>query len=229
MDKQAFFDAIRGGVLISCQALPHEPLHGAANMALMAIAAKQGGAVGIRSNSAVDVRAIKDATALPVIGLKKIGYADSDIYITPTLDDILEIADAGADCVAFDCTHRARPFGQSLEDLVRAVRARTDVLLMADISTYEEGIFAERLGIDLVSTTLSGYTPYSPQAEAPDFDLMRRLAADLRIPVCAEGRIWTREQAVEAKHTGVFALIIGSSVTRPQDITRRFIEAVDRK
>lgn len=226
MDKAAFLSKIKGGVIVSCQALPDEPLHGANHMALMAKAALAGGAVGIRSNSAVDVAAIRAAVNLPIIGLKKCFYPGSDVYITPTLSDVLEIAKAGADCVAIDLTDRPRPLSESPEALIRAVRESTSVLIMADISTYEEGVRAEQLGVDIVSTTLSGYTPYSPQLDGPDFELMRRLARALSIPVCGEGRIWTREEAVMARDTGVFALIIGSSITRPQDITRRFVKAV---
>ena len=226
MTREAFFSQIKGGVVVSCQALPHEPLHGPLNMVLMARAARHGGAVGIRANSASDVKAIRTSVDLPIIGLKKKEYADSDIYITPTLEDVLEIANAGADCVAIDLTNRLRPNGETPEALIAAIRRETDVLIMADISTYEEGVCAEALGVDLVSTTMSGYTPYSRQAESPDFELMARLSGTLRIPVCGEGRIWTREEAVTALKTGIFTLIVGSAITRPQDITRRFVEAV---
>lgn len=212
--------------MVSCQALSHEPLHGPQNMALMAKAAQAGGAVGIRANSGADIAAIKAAVDLPVIGIKKKAYDASDIYITPTLEDALEIAAAGADCIAIDLTDRYRPGGQKPEDLIKAIRAHTDVLIMADISVFEEGVYAQELGVDLVSTTLSGYTPYSPRLEGPDFELMERLAHTLNIPVCGEGRIWTREDAARAYQTGIFALIIGSAITRPQDITRRFVHAV---
>jgi N-acylglucosamine-6-phosphate 2-epimerase len=226
VERTELWKAIQGGVVVSCQALPQEPLHGPQYMARMAVAAVEGGALGIRANGAPDIYAIREAVRLPIIGLKKLHHPDSDLYITATLADVLEIARAGADCVAVDFTNRARPGGQSPEELMAAIRDACDVCVMADISTYEEGIHAQALGVDLVSTTLSGYTPYSPQQEEPDYALMRRLAGDLRIPVCGEGRIWTREQAARALDTGVHALIIGSSITRPQDITRRFVQAV---
>ncbi|RAW15319.1 N-acetylmannosamine-6-phosphate 2-epimerase [Paenibacillus taichungensis] len=215
------------GLIVSCQALSDEPLHGAAMMARMAAAAEEGGAAGIRANGAADVRAIKQTVSLPVIGIVKRNYPDSAVYITPTLREIDELLEAGADIIAFDATRQSRPKNHTLEQITAYLNAN-GVVSMADISILEEALYAESLGVSCVSTTLSGYTPYSRQQEGPNLELLGMSAQRLKIPVIAEGRISKPFQVEEALDLGAYAVVVGSAITRPQLITRQFA-AVTRK
>ena len=213
---------LKGGLIVSCQALADEPLHGAEIMARMALAAQQGGAVGIRANSPVDIQAIRATVNLPLIGLYKDG--NEGVYITPTLAHAQAVATAGADIIALDATPRPRPDGSQLRDIIDAIHHQLHKLVMADISTFEEGVVAAEAGADLVSTTLSGYTAYSPQQDGPDLDLVEKLAAELDIPLIAEGRLHSPEQAQQALTAGAFAVVVGGAITRPQQITARFVQ-----
>ncbi len=214
---------LRGGLIVSCQALPDEPLHGSQFMAAMATAAAEGGAVGIRANSPQDIAAIRQAVSLPIIGIYKIDLPGYPVRITPTLDSARQVAQAGADIVAVDATFRPRPDFSSSQDFLQAVRDATGLTVMADISCLEEGLAAAQAGADLVATTLSGYTGPGPVPECPDFDLIRRLAEAVQIPIIAEGRISTPAQARQALEAGAFAVVVGTAITRPQWITRQFV------
>lgn len=218
-------DRLRGGLIVSCQALPGEPLFGADIMARLALAAQAGGAVGIRANSPADIAAIRAATDLPLIGLSKVDVPSFDVYITPTLDDAQIVSQAGADIIALDATARPHPEGLTA-DFLRRVRGETGKPVLADISTDDEALEAQDAGADFVSTTMSGYTPYSPQSSEPDLDLVRRLAAVLTVPLIAEGRIATPEQARAALDAGAWAVVVGGAITRPQQITERFARAL---
>ena len=220
-----FFSAVKGKLIISCQALPDEPLHSPFIMGRMARAAKEGGAVAIRAQSVADIEEIRAVAQLPVIGLIKQNYADSPIYITPTMREVEALIGTGCEMIALDMTDRERPQKTDVRDLVARIHA-AHRLVLADISTYEEGMKAQELGVDAISTTLSGYTPYSPQLAGPDYELMCRLAQDASIPVFAEGRINTPEDLRSAMQTGVFGAIVGSAITRPQLIARRFTDAI---
>ena len=220
-----FFDAVKGKLIISCQALPDEPLHSPFIMGRMARAAKEGGAAAIRAQGAADIEEIRRETQLPVIGLIKQSYADSPIYITPTMREVEALIETECEMIALDMTERARPQHTDVRDLIARIHG-AHRLVLADISTYEEGMKAAELGADAVSTTMSGYTSYSPQIEGPDFELMRRLAQDAPVPVFAEGRINTPEELAKAMKTGVFGAIVGSAITRPQCIARRFSNAL---
>jgi N-acylglucosamine-6-phosphate 2-epimerase len=222
---QAFIAQVQGQLIVSCQALPEEPLFGAEIMAKMALSAQQGGAKGIRANTPVDVRAIKAAVDLPVIGLYKDVLPGTPVIITPTLRHALAIAEAGADVIAIDATDRPHPEGE-VRQLIAAIHQQTDCLVMADISTLEEGLAAQAAGADMVSTTLSGYTPYSPQGEIPDLDLVKRLAEVATVPVFGEGRYHTPEQVRQALDNGATGVIVGGAVTRPREITARFVKAI---
>lgn len=214
------------GLIVSCQALEHEPLHGGDAMAKMAKAAFQSGAIGIRTNGVADIRAIKEAVDLPVIGLIKRDIPGSDVFITPTLDEVVAIIGAGADIVALDVTDREDRLMKAAELIDFAHKA--GVAVMADVSTYEEGIAAEKLGADFIGTTLSGYTPYSTQIEGPDLTLVGSLSADVQVPVVAEGRIWNPAEAALALQAGAAYVVVGSAITRPQLITARYVEAVQK-
>ena len=163
MTKQEIFDSIKGKVIVSCQAVPGEPLYVEEKsiMYLMARAAKRAGTPMIRTSSIRDVVAIKEETGLPVIGLIKINYPGFESFITPTMKEVDELAEVGSDIIALDCTDMKRGDGKSIEEFMTEVRKKyPDQILMADISTYEEGVRAWKLGMDLVGTTMSGYTPY---------------------------------------------------------------------
>ena len=218
-------DRLRGGLVVSCQALPHEPLFGSGIMARLAIAAQAGGAVGIRANSPADIAAIRAVTDLPLIGLSKVDVPSFDVYITPTVADALAVSQAGADIIALDATSRPHPEGLTA-DFIRRVRAETGKPILADISTDDEALEAQDAGADFISTTLSGYTSYSPQSEEPDLDLVRRLALVLTIPLIAEGRIATPQQARAALDAGAWAVVVGGAITRPQQITERFMRVI---
>jgi N-acylglucosamine-6-phosphate 2-epimerase len=219
---EQFVEQVKGGLIVSCQALPNEPLHGAAIMARMALAAWLGGAVGIRANGAEDIHAIRAAVPLPIIGIYKDG--DEGVYITPTFRHAQVVAEAGADVVALDATQRPRPDGSTLTEIITAIHNQLGKLVMADVSTLEEGLTAQAAGADLVASTLSGYTPYSPKLDMPDFDLISSLTAKLRTPIIAEGRIVTPEDARRAIDCGATAVVVGGAITRPQQITARFVE-----
>lgn len=214
------------GLIVSCQALEHEPLHGSHIMARMALAAQQGGAVGIRANSPDDIRAIRQSVKLPIIGIYKRVYEGSDVYITPTFEEAKAVAQAGADMIALDATARPRPRRETLGDLIRRIHEELDLPVMADCSTLEEALEAERLGADVVSSTLAGYTPYSRKTEGPDFDLLREMLARVAVPVFAEGRFHTPERVAQALAMGCYAVVVGGAITRPQEITARFVSAI---
>jgi N-acylglucosamine-6-phosphate 2-epimerase len=223
---QKFITQVRGRLIVSCQALPHEPLYGSAIMARMAVAATQGGAAAIRANTPQDIAAIHAAVTLPIVGLYKVDVPGYDVYITPRLSDAVAVAEAGASVIAVDATQRPRPEYESLADYIAAIHAATGLPVMADISTFDEGMAAAAAGADIVSTTMSGYTPYSPAEPGPDLELVRRLAAVLAVPLVAEGRYHTPEQVAQALAGGATAVVVGGAITRPQEITHRFVSAI---
>ena len=230
--KKEILDLIKGGLIISCQALPGEPLYVEEKsvMYLMARAAKLAGAKCIRTNSARDVREIKAETGLPVIGLIKQVYEGYEPYITPTMKEVDELVEAGADIIATDCTLRQKGGGLAREEWIAEIRRRHGgILLMADISTYEEGVNAWKAGVDFVGTTMSGYTPYSRQEDGPDLELVRTLSQTVDIPVIGEGKVHYPGQAVEMLDAGAYAVVVGGAITRPLEIAQRFMAAVENR
>lgn len=227
--KEEILKAMKHSIIVSCQALPGEPLYVEEKsiMYLMARAAKQAGATCIRTNSVRDVIAIKEETKLPVIGLIKKQYEGYESYITPTLKEVAELVEAEADVVALDCTMRRRGDGATINEYIAKIKELyPDIVLMADISTYEEGVNAWKCGVDLVSTTMSGYTSYSSQLEGPDFELVKKLVETVDIPVIAEGRVHTPELAKAMLETGAYAVVVGGAITRPFEIATRFMNAI---
>lgn len=217
----------KGAVIVSCQARPDNPLHGSSFMAAMALAAEQGGAGGIRANGAADIAAIKAVVRVPVIGILKRGGATPDhVEITPSLADARAILAAGADIVALDATGRPRD-GEALDVLIPAIRRDLGRPVMADVDTLANGAKAAALGADLIATTLSGYTAETRTARdaAPDFALISALVAATATPIVAEGRLWTPEHVAEAFARGAHAVVIGTAITNPREITRRFVGA----
>lgn len=220
---------IQGGLIVSCQALEHEPLHSSFIMGRMAISAKQGGAVGIRANTAADVKEIKQQVDLPVIGIVKRNYGTNPVFITPTIQEVDELAAVGAEIIAVDATVRARPDGKTLEAFVKEIRSKyPDVLLMADISSTKEAIDAEKLGFDLISTTLVGYTEETSHMKLydEDFAVLKEIISSVHTPVVAEGNVMTPEMAARCLEVGVYCVVVGGAITRPQQITERFASAI---
>lgn len=223
MKGKNLFQRLKGGLIVSCQALEDEPLFGSSTMAKIAKAAYEGGAAAIRANSAVDIKAIKQVVDLPIIGLVKKEYPNSEVFITPTEKEVRELLEVDVDIIALDATTRKRPNGESLPELIKLIQ-QSGKYVMADISTYEEGMIAIEYGADCLSTTLSGYTSYSPQIEGPDYELIKKLIANSAVPVFGEGRITTPEEAKEILDLHAHAVVVGSAITRPQLITQRFVD-----
>lgn len=216
-------DGLRGSLIVSCQAYPGEPLRDAESMRRMALAVVAGGARGVRAQGVEDLRAIRGAVEVALIGLWKDGT--SPVHITPTAAHALAVADAGADIVAMDATARQRPDRRPLDESINAVH-RAGKLVMADVSTVDEGERAQHLGADLVGTTLSGYTDYTVRTDRPDLALVSELTALLEVPVVAEGRLHTPDDAAEAMRCGAHAAVVGTAITHPTTVTRWFIDAV---
>lgn len=221
-------DKLRGKLIVSCQALPEEPLHGPAFMAAMAKAAALGGAGGIRANGEADIAAIRAVVTLPILGIRKRKIAETAIYITPEFADAQAVVRAGADLVALDGTIRQRPPGEpSLRELIARIHDELHAPVMADCSCMADAEASAAAGADLLATTLAGYTEHGrPMIEGPDLDLVGELAAAFPLPVIAEGRFYRPEQVAEAFARGAFAVVVGGAITRPHEIARRFVEAI---
>lgn len=223
-------EGLKGHLIVSCQALPEEPLHSSFIMGRMALAAKQGGAHGIRANSVEDILEIKKTVDLPVIGIIKKDYADSDIYITATMDEIDALVQTGVEIIALDATCNLRPGGITLDDFFKEVRVKyPDQKFMADCASVEEAIHADALGFDFIGTTLVGYTAQSKgmKIEADDFAIIREILQKVKHPVIAEGNINTPEKARRVLELGCFSVVVGSIITRPQVITKTFVDAIE--
>jgi N-acylglucosamine-6-phosphate 2-epimerase len=227
--KPSMLSLIEGKLIVSCQALENEPLHSPFIMSRMALAAMQGGASAIRANSLIDVQTIMDTVDLPVIAIIKRDYPGSDVYITPTLKEIDELMAAKPATIALDATSHERPGDLDLRELVVAVRKRyPELLLMADIATLEEARRAAELGFDCVGTTLHGYTAETKgqKLAANRCQFLREVLANVDVPVIAEGNVETPEMAALCLELGAHAVVVGGAITRPQQITRRFVNAM---
>lgn len=215
-------ESLRGGLIASCQALEDEPLHGPMLMAAMARAAALGGAVGIRTNGVQDVEVCSKITGLPVIGIQKEVSEEGELCITPTYAAAEPLAQAGASIIAVDC-RQERPFGDSLAELIPALKERLGVLVMADCRTVADAEQAVAYGADLVASTFA-FREGNWGAE-PNFEVIEEMAR-LPVPCIAEGGIWYPEQAIKALEVGAWAVVVGSAITSPQDITARFVRAL---
>ena len=221
---------LKGHLIVSCQALPQEPLHSSFIMGRMARAAKEGGAAGIRANTKEDIKEIQEVTGLPIIGIVKRDYSDSAVYITPTMKEIEELMEVKPEIVAIDATGALRPGNMTLADFFHQIKEKyPEQKLMADCSTIEEALFADELGFDFIGTTMVGYTPQSKglKIEENDFEILRTILKKVKHPVIAEGNVNSPEKAKRVIELGSYAVVVGSSITRPQLITKGYAEAVN--
>lgn len=218
---------LEGSLIVSCQAYPGEPMRDPGTMAKVAAAVQAGGASAVRAQGLEDIRQVRAAVDVPVIGIWKDG--DEGVFITPTLEHCLAVIDAGADILALDGTTRPRPDGRTLAQTVQAVREQFDGPIMADCDSVDSALIAAELGIEVIGTTLAGYTAARPTVDGPDLALLAELAD--RLPsssvLVAEGRVHTTAQARAARETGAFAVVVGTAITHPTSITTWFAAAVE--
>lgn len=220
---------LKRGLIVSCQAVKGEPLYGLGIMPHFAEAALAGGAVGIRANYVSDITEIRKAVKLPMIGIIKSVYKDSDVYITPTLKEVKELLATGVEVIALDATFRNRPNGEKLEDLVKYIRENSQKTeIMADCADFKDAENAVKLGFDYIGTTLRGYTDKTAGIKIPDIDFLKKLTSVFKdAKIIAEGGIWEVDTLRDVCNTGVYAVVIGSAITRPADITKRFVKAME--
>jgi N-acylglucosamine-6-phosphate 2-epimerase len=230
LNMQQVLDKIHKGLIVSCQALENEPLHSSFIMGRMAIAAKEGGAKCIRANSVADIMEIKKNVDLPVIGIIKQVYGQNDVYITPTMAEIDALMETKTEIIATDATSRVRPDGKTLKQFYGEIRAKyPNVLLMADVSTIEEAKYADDLGFDIVAPTLYGYTneTLGEKIYQDDYAVLKEIVKAVnKAKVIAEGNVITPEIARSVLDMNVHAVVVGGAITRPQQITKRFVDAI---
>ena len=222
-------ETVHKKLIVSCQALPAEPLHSSFIMGRMALAAKEGGAAGIRANTKEDIAEIRKNVDIPIIGIVKRDYPDCKVYITPTMKEIDELMEVKPEIIAIDATKDLRPNGVALDEFYAQIREKyPNQLLMADCSTYEEAKHADELGFDFIGTTLVGYTEQSKdmKIEQNDFELIKKIVKNVKHNVIAEGNINTPEKVKRVMQLGVFSIVVGSAITRPQLITKTFVDVL---
>ncbi|HEY60924.1 MAG TPA: putative N-acetylmannosamine-6-phosphate 2-epimerase [Anaerolineae bacterium] len=230
-----FFDRLKGGLIVSAYTAEEQNPHFNTSGAMHGLAEsiEAGGAVAVRINLRW-VPLFKKATSLPIIGIKKIFkkiFKGKELRITPTLKEAGQLIEAGADAIAVDVTKRARFDDLTLEEFISEIKKQLNCIVLGDLSIYEEGVNAEKWGVDGVITTISGYTPYSPNygslgeipVKEPDFELIKRLSKALSIPVIAEGRFNTPEKAAKALVCGAHAVVVGTAITNPYKITQLYV------
>lgn len=223
--RDGVIERLRGGLVVSCQAYPGEPMRDARTMSQVALSAVIGGAVGIRVQGLEDIAATVAAVDVPVVGLWKDG--EDPVFITPTLRHALAVAEAGAQIVAIDGTRRPRPDGLSVAETVHQFReAFPDVALMADCGSLDDALAAEAAGVDCLGTTLAGYSGERAKTQGPDVELIDQMVAGCTLPVIVEGRVHSRAQAADAMDRGAFAVCVGTAITHPATITSWFVQAV---
>ncbi|WP_340371607.1 N-acetylmannosamine-6-phosphate 2-epimerase [Peribacillus sp. FSL E2-0218] len=225
MGKKNVLNKIKNGLIVSCQARVGWPMYGANIMGALSKAAEKGGAVGIRATAPENIEAIRKVTTLPIMGIHKQWFDESEVYITPTYESAKSIIEAGASIVALDGTQRRRPGGETLESIIKKINSdHPNILVMADCATFEDGQIAEELGADIVSTTLCGYTEETKNVKEVDYVLIHKLSSACNIPIIAEGHIHTKDHARKAIESGAFAVVVGTAITRPEIITKWFVD-----
>jgi N-acylglucosamine-6-phosphate 2-epimerase len=225
MNSSAVWETLENGLIVSCQARKGQPFDDPELLVKTALAAYEGGAVGIRANTPTTITKIRNAVPLPVIGINKKRVSGRHVFITPDYEDAVAVAETGAEILGIECTFQDDR-QETLPAIVERLHKHFPCLLMADIATYEEARFAEEIGFDLVATTLVGYTGSTPVIRGFDFQLLDQLAATLEIPVIAEGHLRTPVEAAETIRHGAFAVVVGKAITMPSEITRWFVEAL---
>lgn len=228
--QKSVLNQMEKGLIVSCQALEGEPLHSSFIMGRMSIAAKEGGAKGIRANSVPDILEIKRCVDLPVIGIIKQVYGQNPVFITPTMKEIDDLMTTGVEIIATDATSRVRPDGRSLDQFYQEVKMKyPEVILMADVSTVEEAICADELGFDIVAPTLYGYTDETDglKIDSNNYKVIKQIVKEVKHAiVIAEGNVFTPEIARTLLDINVHSVVVGGAITRPQQITKRFVEAM---
>jgi N-acylglucosamine-6-phosphate 2-epimerase len=216
------------GLIVSCQSEGDDPFNKPEFIAAFAKAAEMGGAVAIRAEGLENIKAVKMKVNLPVIGITKGKFDDDWTLLTPDFSDIESLIKVGCEIVAIDATNRIRPNGLSGFDFLEEIKKRYKIPIIADISTFNEGIKAAELGADMIATTLSGYTPDSSERDDmhPDYELISELSSSIDVPVIAEGKIWSPTDAIKAIEVGAFAVVVGTAITRPRLITRMYSDAL---
>lgn len=230
-NKEKKTESLQGRLIVSCQALPEEPLHSSFIMGRMALAAKLGGAGGIRANTKEDIREIQSQVELPIIGIVKREYPDSEVYITPSVKEVEELMEVKPEIIALDATFTKRPGGKTLEEFFKEIKEKyPEQLWMADCSTVEEALYADALGFDFIGTTLVGYTAQSrgDKIEENDFEILQKILSGVKHRVIAEGNINTPKKARRVLELGAFSVVVGSAITRPQLITEAFVKEVEQ-
>lgn len=229
---QPVLEQLYKGLIVSCQALEGEPLHSSFIMGRMAVAAKEGGALGIRANSVSDILEIKSQVELPVIGIIKQVYGDHPVFITPTIKEINHLMETGVEIIATDATARIRPDGSTLEEFYKEIKTKyPHVILMADVSSVEEAIYADNLGFDIVGPTLYGYTEETQglKIDHNNYEVIKEMVKQVKkAKVIAEGNVSTPEIARSLLENNVHAVVVGGAITRPQQITKRFVDALKK-
>lgn len=227
--NKAVLEKIKNNVIVSCQGYDERTFHTPNDMLAMANAAYWGGCSGFRLNSPEHIKLIKSKfPTIPVIGISKKIINDSEVYITPDVESVLELKQAGADIIALDGTLRKNYLGDYGWETIKKVKGiDPGIVIMADCSTYEEAKACAEAGADVVSTTLSGYTPYSRNLEGPDFEMIKKCHENLNAFVICEGKIWTRDDAKKCFECGADAIVIGTAITNPKAITERFVKYIE--
>ncbi len=225
MKKDNLIAGLKHGLIVSCQPRVASPLDHPEFIAALAAVAEQQGAVAVRIQGPRNIRAVRDAVSIPVVGIEKINDPESPVYITPTLESVRRVHRAGAQLIALDATERPRPRDQNLAGIVQAAKAELGAIIMADVASLQQGLNAAELGVDLISTTLYGYTEETRRSQGPGLRLLRDLVRKVDVPVILEGRVHHPDQARRAFELGAHAVVVGTAITDVEWLARGFIEA----
>lgn len=227
--KSEILKMLKGGLIVSCQVQHDDPCYSEDFVLKMAQSAQWAGAVGIRANSPEQIKLIKENVDLPMIGLYKIWHDDTDVFITPTLDAAKQVWEAGAEIIALDCTSQLTHEGRPAYELLPTVKKEIpDALIFADVSNYEEAARAVEMGADIVGPTLYGYTETTKDITSPDLREFARMCRDFgdKAFMIMEGHIYTPEDAIKCLYLGADAVVVGSAITRPHLIAKRFVDLI---
>jgi N-acylglucosamine-6-phosphate 2-epimerase len=222
-------EILKNALIVAVHPEPGEPLYGMDITVAMARAVIEGGAKAIRTGGCAEIKAISGSLDIPIIGFTKLHRPDySEVRVTASFEDAKNIVEAGADMISMEATGRPRQDGLSDMEMIQKIKQELHVPVMADISTIDEGIAAAKAGADFVATSLAGYTPQSIRTDGYDFELLNALIKQIPVPVIAEGHISTPTEARQALSYGAFAVVVGTAITRPHLITKKFVSEIDK-